>query len=64
MDAKREDFDFGVANGDPRLYSPRSSFRGGRDEYEDVSGLRQNLRSAMRGARQKIAGLRVDLEEK
>ena len=33
-------------------------------DFDDANEIRQNLRSAMKGARQRIANLRLDLEEK
>ena len=53
-----EDFSFtrshsGLVNG----YSDKPDF-------DDPSEIKQNLRAAMKGARQRIANLRLDLEEK
>ena len=33
-------------------------------DFEDANEIRHNLRAAMKGARQRIAHLRFDLEEK
>ena len=33
-------------------------------DFEDANEIRHNLRAAMKGARQRIANLRFDLEEK
>lgn len=33
-------------------------------DFDDANEIRQNLRSAMKGARQRISNLRLDLEEK
>ena len=54
-----EDFTFtrghsGMVNG----YSER------KPDFDDANEIKQNLRAAMKGARQRIANLRLDLEEK
>lgn len=33
-------------------------------EFDDANEIKRNLRAAMKGARQRIANLRLDLEEK
>lgn len=68
MDAIREELEYEYLNGESdsfsRGYGHQNGYTESRSEYEDVSELKQNLRAAMKGARHRIAALRVDLEQK
>ena len=53
--------DFSFARGHGGLVNGYSEQK---PEFDDANEIKHNLRAAMKGARQRIANLRLDLEEK
>ena len=68
MDAIHEEFEYLDNNDDPPFtrghYSLMTSHSEQNANLEDATERKQNLRAAMKRARQRIANLRLDLEEK
>lgn len=68
MDSIHEGFEY-LDNGEDLSFSRNHSglvngYSEHKPDFEDPTEIRQNLRAAMKGARQRIANLRLDLEEK
>ncbi|KAL9957946.1 hypothetical protein ACROYT_G034905 [Oculina patagonica] len=67
MDAIHESFEYLDNSEDGSFARNHSGLVNGysdKPDFEDPGEIRQNLRAAMKGARQRIANLRLDLEEK
>lgn len=67
MDVIHESFDYLDNSEDLSFTRNHSGLVNGysdKPDFEDPAEIRQNLRNAMKGARQRIANLRLDLEEK
>ena len=68
MDSIHESFEYLDNSEDLSFNRSHSSMVNGysdhKPDFDDANEIRQNLRSAMKGARQRIANLRLDLEEK
>lgn len=68
MDSIHEGYEY-LDNGEELSFSRNHSglvngYSEHKPDFEDPTEIRQNLRNAMKGARQRIANLRLDLEEK
>ena len=68
MDSIHEGYEY-LDNGEELSFSRNHSglfndYSEHKPDFEDPAEIRQNLRNAMKGARQRIANLRFDLEEK
>ena len=68
MDSFHDSFDYPDDSGDLSFTRNHGGMANGysnhKPEFEDANEIKQNLRAAMKGARQRIANLRLDLEEK
>ena len=68
MDSIHEGYEY-LDNGEELSFSRNHSglvngYSEHKPDFEDPAEIRQSLRNAMKGARQRIANLRLDLEEK